>query len=168
MPCMVMRTVTIRKRWHSLRSSVRIVTHDADWCNVFQFWRIMGNKKLKLYVLWNSEAKIPSLEHDNSIVVQITQVDLFSLRNDIRVLFNQQPSDVREEETVFGIVRVGIGFGVLMVNTMVPRPFKNIILCSDAVHHHQSKSQGPSCFERTMRPKSVNTNCNTKSSNEVT
>lgn len=52
---------------------------------------------------------IPSLEHDNSISLEVTEVQLGSFLNNIWVLANQQPANMSKEEASRGIVWVCMG-----------------------------------------------------------
>lgn len=44
------------------------------------------------------------------------------------MLANEQPPDVGEEETPAGIVGVSVGLRVLVMNSVVPGPFEDVIL----------------------------------------
>ena len=79
-------------------------------------------------------AELPSLKHDDFIFVQIAQIQLLSLLYDIGVFSHQQPPDMREEETSLRIMRVCVGLRILVVNAVVARPFKDVVLSSDAIH----------------------------------
>lgn len=69
-----------------------------------------------------------SLESNHRISQQVSEVKLAPLLDDISMFANKQPPDMGEEETPAGIVRVSIGLWVLVVDSVVPGPLKDVIL----------------------------------------
>lgn len=68
------------------------------------------------------------LEFENWIRVQIGNVDAFPFSFDLGMFTAQQPAHVTEEEAPFGVVRVGVGFAVFVVDSVVARPIHGCIL----------------------------------------
>ena len=80
---------------------------------------------------------IPFLKHDHFIRVQIAQISLWSFGYNIRVFLHQQPPNIMcKEEPSLCVVQVGVCFGILVVDAMVPRPFKDLILCCHGIKWH--------------------------------
>lgn len=70
----------------------------------------------------------PSLKHNHFICRQVWQLQFFALFNNIGMFANHQPTNVGEEEPPSGIVGVCVCLGVLVVDTVVPRPLIYVIL----------------------------------------
>jgi hypothetical protein len=62
-----------------------------------------------------------------------------------------------EEESTHGIVRIGVGFGILMMNTMVTRPMEDRSLVGDRITEHEEETHGEGGFVKSMRPKTIRT-----------
>lgn len=71
------------------------------------------------------------LEHDSRVFVQVAEVQFFSGPDNLRVFLDVQPSHVGEEESAHGIVGVGVGFGVFMVDTVIAGPVEDGSLVGD-------------------------------------
>merc|ERR1719491_1739507 len=78
----------------------------------------------------------PLLEHDKTIIFQITEIHFSSDFYNIGMLLDEQPSNVSEEETSRGIVRVRIGFRKFVVYTVVSRPMINASLIRNGIEQH--------------------------------
>lgn len=70
----------------------------------------------------------PPLEHHHRVGLQVGQVQLLAFFDHVRMLAHQQPADVGEEEPPFGIVRVRVCLGELVVDAVVPGPLKYVVL----------------------------------------
>lgn len=53
---------------------------------------------------------------------------------------DQQPTNMRKEESTGGIVWIGIGFAVFVVHTMITRPFVNVVLREEKTETKQKGS----------------------------
>lgn len=62
---------------------------------------------------------LPPLKHDDLIGLQVTDLQLASLLDDVRMFTDQQPADVSKEKPSHGVVRVGVRLRVLVVNAMI-------------------------------------------------
>jgi len=65
--------------------------------------------------------------------VQVREVKLLPDLNNIGVFLHIQPTHVGKEESARGVVGVGIGFGVFMVDAVVAGPVKDGPLVGDGV-----------------------------------
>lgn len=68
------------------------------------------------------------LETDHGILEKVRAVDGLSLEEHLWMLLAHQPADVGEKESTIHVMRIGIGFRVLVMNAVVPCPFVKIIL----------------------------------------
>lgn len=59
------------------------------------------------------------LESDYGIGIQIGNVQFLSLFDDVGVFSAQQPTHMREKETTFSVMWIGIGFGVFVMDSMI-------------------------------------------------
>lgn len=71
-----------------------------------------------------------SLEKQGWISVQVAHVDLRTKLLHVRMLFDQQPAHVREEEAALRVVRISIGVGELVMNSMIAHPLEDILFFS--------------------------------------
>lgn len=71
---------------------------------------------------------LPALPNDNRILLEIAHVDRGTLADDIRMLAYQEPAHVREEEASLRVVRICIRVRKLMMDSVIPHPFVNMIL----------------------------------------
>lgn len=69
-----------------------------------------------------------SLEPDHRVSQQVGNVQLPPLLDDIPVLADKQPPDVREEEAAPGVVGVSVRLRVLVVDAVVPGPLEDVVL----------------------------------------
>lgn len=72
--------------------------------------------------------RLPALPDDDRICLEITHINRGSFVNDIRVLADQEPAHVWEEEASLRVVRVRIRVREFMVDSVVPYPFVKVIL----------------------------------------
>ena len=56
---------------------------------------------------------------DDGIGEQIVNGYAFAFLDDVRMLFDEQPAHVSEKEASVGVVRIGIGFAVLVVHAVI-------------------------------------------------
>lgn len=59
------------------------------------------------------------LESDNGISIQIGNVQLLSLFDDVGMFSTQKPSHMREKETTFSVMWVGISFGEFVMDSVI-------------------------------------------------
>jgi len=78
-----------------------------------------------------------SLELQQGVLVEISEVDILALDADVWVLFDHEPAHMCEEESATGIMGVSLGLRVLVVNSVVTGPLDQIILEGDAVAEHE-------------------------------
>lgn len=71
---------------------------------------------------------VPALPDDDRVLLEITHIDRRALADDVRVLADQEPAHVREEEAPLCVVRIRVCVRKLMVNSVVPHPLINVIL----------------------------------------
>lgn len=69
-----------------------------------------------------------SLEPDDGVVQQVSEIQFSPLLNDVPVLAHEQPADVGEEEATAGVVRVCVRLRVLVVHAVVSAPLVDVIL----------------------------------------
>lgn len=72
--------------------------------------------------------KLPALPDNDRIRLEITHINRGSLINDIRMLADQQPAHMWEEEASLRIMWVRICVREFMVNSVIPHPFVKVIL----------------------------------------
>ena len=108
-----------------------------------------------------------SLESNDFIFFQIVKGNLFSFRNYVRMFFHEQPTDVSEEEPVFSVVRIGVGFAEFVMYSVIPGPFPNGVLESESVEKHKEDTKRPFSFVGLMGPQSVSSRSDSKSSHDV-
>lgn len=68
------------------------------------------------------------VEGYDRISQNIAHVYLTTSSQDFRVFSHHQPSNVGEEESTIAVVRVGVGLGVLVMNSVVTDPVENGVL----------------------------------------
>lgn len=71
---------------------------------------------------------VPALPYDDGVLFEIAHVDCGTLVDDVRVLANQEPTHMREEEAPLRVMRIGVRVCEFMVNSVIPYPFVNVIL----------------------------------------
>uniref|UniRef100_T1DNK5 Uncharacterized protein n=1 Tax=Anopheles aquasalis TaxID=42839 RepID=T1DNK5_ANOAQ len=108
-----------------------------------------------------------ALETQDGIALQVGNVELLALGNNFRMLAAQQPADVREKEPTGGIMRIGIGFRVLVVHPVIAGPMQRTVLERDRVKHGQYDAEWQLRFVRTVSPQSVGTGRNTQSGHHI-
>lgn len=69
-----------------------------------------------------------SLEPDNGVVQQVSEIQFSPLLDDVPVFAHEQPADVGEEEATAGVVRVCVRLRVLVVHAVVSAPLVDVIL----------------------------------------
>ena len=65
---------------------------------------------------------------DERVVENVAQIDRFDAPLVLGMVLDQQPADVRVEESSSRVVRVGVRVAELVVSPMVTHPTKNIVL----------------------------------------
>lgn len=68
------------------------------------------------------------MEQQGWIVLQITHVDLGAEFFNVRMLFDQQPAHMREEESSLWVVRIRIRVGEFVMHSMIAHPLDNVFL----------------------------------------
>lgn len=71
------------------------------------------------------------------------------------MLLDVQPAHVSEKETALGVVGVRVRLGVLVVDTVVPRPVVDRPLVSHRVDEHHEYANAPVRIVRSVRPQPV-------------
>jgi hypothetical protein len=64
---------------------------------------------------------LPALETNDRISRNVTHVNRATLDDDVRMLFGQQPADMRKEHTATTVVRISIGFREFVMQLRVGR-----------------------------------------------
>lgn len=104
------------------------------------------------------------LEHNHRILLQVTHVDELALLLHLRMLTDQQPTHVGEEESPGGVMRVGISVRELMMDSMISGPFVDRVLEGDRLQDHQEDSQWQACFVGLVGPQSMRSGCDPEGS----
>lgn len=102
------------------------------------------------------------VELDNRIGQHVAHVDQTTLFDALRVLPQHQPTNVGEEEAPVRVVRVGIGFGVLVMDSVIPDPIVQTVLTGHAVAAHQDDAQWKLGLVGPMCPQAVSSAGNAK------
>lgn len=68
------------------------------------------------------------LEHQYTIVSQITEIDSFSFLRDVWMFPAQQPAHVRKEESILCIMGIRVRLAVFVVKSMISGPINSRIL----------------------------------------
>lgn len=68
------------------------------------------------------------METHHRIGQNVTHIDLSAATQHIRMLQHHKPTDVGEEETAICIVRISIGFRILVMHTMIAHPIVQGVL----------------------------------------
>lgn len=100
------------------------------------------------------------LEHDETISLEVGKVKFFSLRHDVRVLLDVEPSHVSEEKAASCVVGVSVGFAVFVVHAMIAGPVPDGSLVCDRVCKHQEASHGLAGLVRPVAPQTVDSGRN--------
>jgi len=108
-----------------------------------------------------------SLEDEYGIFVQVTEVDLLAFPYDLRMLLDEQPADVGEKETSFGVVGIGIGLGILVVDSVVPGPLDDVVLKGDCLEEDEKEAEGEGGLEGAVRPEAVTPGRHTDATDQV-
>jgi len=82
------------------------------------------------------------LESKNWISLQVFNAQLLALLLDILMLAHEEPAHVGEEKSTSGFVRIGIGFAVLVMDSVITRPFDDMILKGESVENDQKNLKG--------------------------
>jgi len=72
---------------------------------------------------------------------------------------------VREEEPAHGIVWVGIGFGIFMMDAMIASPVVDGSLVRDGVTQHEEETDGEGSGVGAVRPKTVDADSDAEATN---
>lgn len=104
----------------------------------------------KVAVIASAEGKamplcLLSLEYQDRVFVQITQVDGFALLDNVRMLADQKPSHMGEEEAPCCVMRIRVRLRVPVVDTVVARPFNDVILKSRVLANDQDHETRTLC-----------------------
>jgi uncharacterized membrane protein len=92
------------------------------------------------------------LKSNDGILHEVTAVKRWSFLDDIGMLLAQQPTAVGKEESSESIVGISISFAVLVMNSMISRPFVDIILESHAIEDHQHHPKRELCLVGLVSP----------------
>jgi hypothetical protein len=97
------------------------------------------------------------LEGDDRVSGEVREVETLALLNESRVLPAEEPAHVSKEKPTLGIMRIGMGLGVLVMNTVVPAPLPNAVLEGNGLEEGEEDSEGEAGFVRLVRPEPVTT-----------
>lgn len=75
------------------------------------------------------------MKSHNRICHKVSQFNIFALSDDVGVLSAQQPTNMREEKSPFGVMGIGISFGIFMMSPVISTPFIDVILKINASIH---------------------------------
>jgi len=92
------------------------------------------------------------LEVHGRVLHEIGKVHVASRFDDFGMLLDEQPSHVGEEESSRGVVRVGIGFRILVVDAVIACPVVDAALVGDGVAEHQENSERKPGLVRSVGP----------------
>jgi hypothetical protein len=79
------------------------------------------------------------------------------------MLLQVQPPHVREEKAAHGIVRVGFGLGILVMDAMIARPVVDRTLIGDGVAQHEEETNGEGGAVGAVGPEAMDTDGNAES-----
>jgi hypothetical protein len=82
--------------------------------------------KEKMSMKSNFDLLLVKLYH--RIAGHVAHVNLAALFNNVRMFAHHQPSNVGKKEATVGVVRVCVGFAVLVVHAVVAHPLENCVL----------------------------------------
>lgn len=68
------------------------------------------------------------------------------------MLFHEEPAHVCEKESTIGIVRVGVGLGEFVMDSMIARPFKDTVLECHGLLNRQQETEWKSSLVRFVAP----------------
>lgn len=68
------------------------------------------------------------MKNDDRISPEVATIDQSPPPDHLRMLPHHQPPDMRKEETPLRVVRIRVGFGVFVVNPVIPNPVEHRIL----------------------------------------
>ncbi len=80
-----------------------------------------------MWLLYNNYYILSLIEY-NRIFQNITTIHRFTTSNDFGVLLTHEPSHVREEEAPFRIVWISVRLRELVMSSMVPSPYIDVVL----------------------------------------
>lgn len=99
-----------------------------------------------------------ALKSDHRISIKVSHINPLSELFHIRMLLNHEPADVREEKSSLGVVRIGVGVGVLVVGPMVANPDREWVLHSHRVQENHNQAKLCVGLERAVREISMGRN----------
>ena len=99
---------------------------------------------------------------DKGIGKQIRKVHFASGLDNLRVLFDKEPTNVSKEKSASGIVWVRLGFGEFVVDSVITGPVVDGSLVGDGVAEHEHGSEQKVGLVRAVRPQPMNSDCYTK------
>lgn len=104
------------------------------------------------------------LEHNHRILLQVTHINELALLLHLRMLTDQQPTHVGEEESPGGIMGICISVRELVMHSMISGPFVDRVLEGDRLQDHQEDSQWQASFVGLVGPQSMSSGCDPKGS----
>ena len=96
--------------------------------------------------------EVPILESHHRILFQIGQVDCATFFDHRRMFGAHEPAHVGEEESPFGVVWIGIGLRVLVMDSVVTTPHEDTVLHGHRLQQHQQNPQREPGLVGSMRP----------------
>ena len=92
----------------------------------------------KLLTIKRCNRFLPLLPKNDGIFLQIGHVNSGTLFHHLRMLSEEKPANVREEETSLGVMWIRVAVREFMMNSVVSRPLENVILRSNVVFFKRS------------------------------
>lgn len=123
-----------------------------------------GGRRGNYLIRWQFKVKLHSLllEHDHGILLQVAHVDHLALGLHLRVLADQQPAHVGEEEATGRVMGISVSVGELVMHSMVTGPFVDAVLEGDRLQDHQEDAQWQAGLVGLVRPQTMCPGCNAK------
>jgi len=102
------------------------------------------------------------LKSHHWIFFQVGKVHGSSSCHDVRVLLDKEPPHVSEKESTCRVVRIRIGFGILVVHAVIASPMVNATLIGDAVAEHEKDTDGKCSFVTAVGPQAMHSDGDAK------
>lgn len=122
------------------------------------------------YLSWHDEAHVKRkpwvafpLEANDDVLLQVGEIHFATCLDDIRVLLYEQPTHVSEEKSASSIVGISRSFRKFVVDSVIAGPVVDTALVGNRVDEHKAQSSNEVSFIRSVRPQSVNSDGDTKS-----
>jgi len=107
------------------------------------------------------------LESNDGVTLKVGHVNSSSLDFDCRMLLGHEPSHVGKEEPSLGIMRVGIGLGIFVMDAVVPAPLVDRVLECDRLEQGQEELERKFGLVGLVSPETVTPGRDSESTHKV-